>query len=100
MRKSTSLRGRARDGPAEQCRFPTRCHPEGCGAQAHIGREGQRGEAVFNLAVECGEALERVTRPVWLDAENIAIGCGDAEILMLEVGKRATHKKRSREQYD
>ena len=57
-----------------------------CKAYVHCG--GQRGETVFNLAIECGETFDGVARPVRVDAEDIAIGGGSClNSDVLKVGK-------------
>src|SRR5215472_14315713 len=68
--------------------------------EAHIGRGWQRRKLVFNLPVESGETFEGVAGTLWIESKDVAIGSGDAKVLMLESGERSCHKKSSRKQND
>ena len=56
-------------------------------SQAHISHAGQRREAIFDLAVECGHAIDGVTGSQRIEVQRVAVGRGHAKILMFQVGK-------------
>ena len=67
--------------------------------EAHLLHAGQRAEAVFDLAVERGHAIDGVARTIGIEVEHVTIVRGDAEILVLKVGQRARHQHRAAQQH-
>ena len=67
-------------------------------SHAHAGDAGQRGEAIFDLAIERGQAIDGIARAGRIEMQHVAVGSGDAEVLMLQVGERFGHQNGSGEQ--
>ena len=43
-------------------------------------------KAIFDLPVESGDAIDGVSGPRRIEVKNIAVGRGDAEVLVFQVG--------------
>ena len=65
---------------------------------ADAGHAGQCGEAVFDLAIERGQPVDGVSRAGGIKVEHVAIGGGDAEFLVFEIGERLGHEDCAGEQ--
>jgi hypothetical protein len=51
--------------------------------QGYVGQTGQVGKTIFNLPVESGKSVHRVSRTGGINVKYITVGSLDAEILML-----------------
>ena len=68
--------------------------------QTHGGYARQSSEAILDLAIERGQAVGGVAGACRIEVEHVAVGCIDAEVLVLQVGERFGHQDSSGQQHD
>src|SRR4029077_20310477 len=61
--------------------------------QAHVGHGRQCCEAVFDLAVESGESIERIDNALWVKLHHIAVRGAVSKFVWLQIAKRPVHEK-------
>ena len=57
-----------------------------------MSHAGEGGEAIFNLAIESGQAVEGVSGTGGVEVEHVAIAGLEAEVLMFEIAERLGHQ--------
>ena len=65
---------------------------------ADVGHARQRGEAVFDLAIERGQTVDGIAGASRIEMQHVAVGSGDTQLLMFQVGQRFGHQDGSGEQ--
>jgi hypothetical protein len=60
--------------------------------EADVGYSGERGKAIFDLAIEAGHAVNGVASTSRIEMEHVPVGRGDAELLVLKVVERPGHE--------
>src|SRR4029079_18321376 len=58
----------------------------------------QRGKTLLQLPIEVRNAINRVTCAFWIKMKYVAVGGGDAEVLVFKIAERASHQNRTGKQ--
>ena len=66
--------------------------------QAYAANSGQCRKAIFHFAIKSGQSLGSVARALGINMQDVAIGSGNAEILLLEIAEGFAHQYRAGQQ--